>query len=236
MANTLQTTIDFIQPYCRYTAANIGINNGPIIGIANVVKNIILAAPFTWNFNRADTTITTVQGTSDYTAALTTLGFVEKASVADGSGNTWQLTDILNEESLVHSVVQARPSALCVYQNTGSSVVWRLSATPDAVYTIYVTYQSLSTQFTSVSNTWAPIPDAFSDVYNNLCLGYYMDAYQDPRGQQYIARGAARLLARSTGLQEMDKAIFAQTYMNFDMNQLLNQLKTQQAVQAHAQA
>lgn len=114
------------------------------------------------------------------------------------------------------------------------SPVFRFSAVPDKAYPVDLIYQKKPVQFVSLSDSWAPIPDSFSDIYNNLCLGYYMDSCQDGRAPQYIARGIAGLLARAQGLSNTDKAIFAASYMNFNAQQMLETLKTQQGVQAQA--
>jgi hypothetical protein len=248
--NTLQNTINFIQPFCRYMGANIGVSNEPMISIGNIVRNIILAAPFTWSFNRNTYNFETIPGQTDYSAlnnfnVLLAISSVEIASVQDSSNNTWQITDIINEGAVIGgfnaTTIQGRPSGLCVYQNFLSNnganppyALLRVSPTPDAAYLITMSYQTESPQFVNVTDSWAPIPNSFSDVYNNLCLGYYMESCQDPRGQQFIARGAARLLSRSTGLKEMDKIIFAKTYMNLDMSQ--EKIRSQQGVQAEGQA
>jgi hypothetical protein len=65
-----------------------------------------------------------------------------------------------------------------------------------------------------------------------LCLGYYMDSCQDGRADKYIARGIAGLLARAQGLEQIDKALFAQSYMQFGSAEILANLKTQQGQQA----
>ena len=111
-------------------------------------------------------------------------------------------------------------------------MLFRLSGVPDANYSVNLVYQKAPVQFATMSDLWAPIPDSFSDVYNNMCLGYYMDSCQDPRAAQYLARGVAGLLARAQGLSHMDKAIFAASYMHFNSAQILEILKTQQGQQA----
>jgi len=235
MPNTLQDTINYISPFCRYQAPNVGVNNMPIIGIGNVVRNIILAAPFQWRFNRNNVNLTnpTVQGTQDYIQTIADFGFLEYASVQDVSGMIWQLTDVFNNSALSVSATQARPQSIAVQSDNGAgSFTFRFSAIPDAAYTVNLVYQKTPVQFVATTDPWAPITDSFSDVYNNLSLGYYMDSCQDPRAPQYIARGIAGLLARSQGLSQMDKALFAQSYMNFNASEILNQLKAQQAVQA----
>lgn len=246
MANKLSDTINYITPFCRYQAPNIGTSNMPIIGIANIVRNIILAAPFTWRFNRSNVNLVgndqpiplgVRAGVQDYTQAISDFGFLEKATAngPDGKGGTtsWELKDVKNNEALASSTTQARPQTISVFNDDGSSnFTFRLSAVPEQAYVVNMVYQKAPVQFASTTDLWSPIPDSFSDVYNNLCLGYYMDSCQDPRAPQYIARGIAGLLARAQGLTAMDKALFAASYMNFNSQMILDQLKTQQGQQA----
>lgn len=234
MSNSLQDTINYVTPFCRYQAANIGVSSMPIIGIANIVRNIILAAPFTWRFNRNSVNLIgpVVQGTQDYTQNFSDFGFIEKATANDGT-TSFQIDDVKNNEALASSTTQARPKVIAVQNDDGSgNITFRLSAIPDASYTVNIVYQKAPVQFATTTDKWAPIPDSFSDVYNNLCLGYYMDSCQDPRAPQYIARGIAGLLARAQGLTHMDKMIFAASYMQFNASQMLEVLKTQQGQQA----
>lgn len=246
MANLLSYTIAYISPFCRYQAPNVGVSNMPIIGIASLVRNIILAAPLTWRFNRNNVNLTgsasppigIQAGVQDYTQSVSDFGFLEMATASDGQ-TSWQLKDVLNTEPLASSVVagstqgQARPMSISVFNDDGAgNITFRLSTVPDQPYTVNLIYQKVPVQFAATTDAWAPIPDSFSDIYNNLCLGYYMDSCQDPRAAQYISRGIAGLLARAEGLSEMDKILFAQAYMDFNAQGAVEQLKTQQGRQA----
>jgi hypothetical protein len=234
MANLLSDTINFISPFCRYQSPAVGTNNMPIIGIASIVRNIILAAPFTWRWNRNNVNITgpVIVNQQDYPQAISDLGFLEKAIANDGQ-TSYEFKDVKNNEALASSNTVGRPMTVAIQTDDGAgNYVFRLGPVPDKNYTINMVYQKLPIQFQNLTDGWAPIPDSFSDVYNNLCLGYYMDSCQDPRAPQYIARGIAGLLARASGLSQMDKAIFASSYMNYESAQMLNQLRAQQATQA----
>lgn len=232
MANTLTDTINYIVPFCRYQAANIGTSNMPIIGIANIVRNIILAAPMQWSFNRGEnTSYTLIKDLQDYTLAISDFGYLEAASIKDpDDGKYYEIPDILNNEALAKSTTSSRPQTISIHNITGP--VLRFSAVPNKAYPLYLVYQKVATQFSTTSNPWSPIPDTLSDVYNNMCLGYYMDSCQDPRAPQYIGRGVAGLLARQSGLSEMDKAVFAQSYMNLNSAMVTQALETQQGRQA----
>jgi hypothetical protein len=239
MANLLSDTINFMTPFCRYQAAAIGTSDMPLVGFASIVRNIILAAPFTWRFNRNVVNLTgpVVQGTQDYTQSIADFGFLEKATATGPDNNnvitSWELKDMKNNEALASSLTQARPMSISVFNDDGASnFTFRLSAVPEQAYTINLVYQKAPVKFTATTDSWAPIPDSFSDVYNNLCLGYYMDSCQDPRAPQYIARGIAGLLARAQGLSSTDKAIFAASYMNFNAQMIIDQLRVQQGQQA----
>src|SRR6266550_1495944 len=235
MANTLTDTINYIKPYCRYQDADIGVNLMPILGIASIVRNVILAAPFTWRFNRNNVDLAGIsQGTQDYTQKILDLGFLEAGTTNDGTTSR-QFKDVKNNEALASSTTQARPETISVFNDDlAGNITFRLSAVPNAVYTVNMVYQKAPVQFAALTDKWTPIPDSFSDVYNNMCLGYYMDSCQDGRAPQYIARGMAGLLDRAQGLSQMDKAIFAASYMNFNAQEMLSQLKTQQGQQAQA--
>ena len=241
MPNSLTDTMNYMLPFCRYQAANIGVNNMPMIGIGNIVRNIILAAPFTWRFNRNNVNLVgsatppgIAKGVQDYVQKISDFGFLEKATANDNT-TSWEFKDVKNNEALASSVTQARPMTISAFNDDlAGNITFRLSAVPDSAYTINLVYQKAPVQFTTVTDSWFPIPDSFSDVYNNLCLGYYMDSCQDSRAPQYIARGIAGLLSRAQGLSAMDKAIFAASYLNFNAQTMLEMMKTQQGQQAQA--
>lgn len=239
MPNLLSDTIAYISPFCRYMNPAIGASLMPIIGIASIVRNTMLAAPFQWSWNRIyDDQVVTVAGQQDYQPDLYNFGYLEKASVQNAAGQIWEIKDIKNNEPLAKSTQQARPQSLAVQINNSgtdepsSFLTLRFSAVPDAIYQVNLIYQEAPSNFLALNSPWSPIPDSFSDVYNNMVMGYYMDSCQDGRAQQYIARGVAGLLARAQGLSEMDKALFAQSYLQFDMQQMLSKLRTQQGQQA----
>jgi hypothetical protein len=241
MANLLSDTINYIQPFCRYQGAAVGTGSMPIIGIANIVRSVVLAAPFTWRFNRnsvnlvgSESPIGIAQGVQDYVQKIPGFGFLEKATANDGT-TSWEIKDIKNTEALGSSTTQARPEVISVFsEDVDGNITFRLSGVPNKILTINMIYQMGPGKFTTISDSWAPIPDSFSDIYNHLCLGFYMDSCQDPRGSQYIARGIAGLLGRAQGLTAMDKALFAASYLNFSAQQMIEMMKAQQGQQAQA--
>jgi len=61
--------------------------------------------------------------------------------------------------------------------------------------------------------SWSPIPNQFSDVYNNLFLSEALATVDDARAQLYRQRGIAAMLAKATGLSEMQKNVFVQQWL-----------------------
>jgi hypothetical protein len=96
--------------------------------------------------------------------------------------------------------------------NNGSFVVVSCSATSLVVANaagVAETRQAYVSNF-----SWDPIPDSYSDVYNNLFLSEAMAMVDDNRSQLYRQRGVAALMAKASGLTEMQKNIFAQQWLS----------------------
>lgn len=79
---------------------------------------------------------------------------------------------------------------------------------------------------------WSPIPDIFSDVYNNLFLSEILAMSDDARAQLYRQRGVAAFLSRASGLTETQKNAFAQQWLARDRERGALLSSGQQGVQA----
>jgi hypothetical protein len=290
MTFTLQNTINFVETYIQYAPLTAGLGQEPAVSTGSMVRNSMLNAPLTWQFNRNEVTFPTVVGQQDYTlATMPDMSFVEKVALTDDAGNVYEIKDIYNNSALAVSSFQQRPSAVSVESSSVITSVLnyklRFLGVPDKIYTVTVTYQKLAPQFgpyfiTSAANaaggntvytgsfdplsfptgataiitgfktnavnngsftvvsvttttltlanaagvaetisayannfSWAPIPDQYSDVYNNLFLSEAMAGVDDARAQLYRQRGVAALMAKSTGLTEMQKNAFAQQWL-----------------------
>lgn len=176
-------------------------------------------------------------GTQDYVQTFSDFGFLERCAIWSGAATDkyFDIPSVKNNEALSPTNTLGRPQSIAVQSNNSGVVTFRFSTLPDVPYpTVALTYQKISQNFVNLTDAWSPIPDYFSDVYNNLTLGYYMDSCQDPRASQYITRGMAGILARATGLTHVEKALFAQSYMKLEEAQLLSTLRAQQGQQAQA--
>lgn len=233
MANTIQTSINFVQGALGFWTPTVGTNNEPAITAANMTQQVMISPPFKWAWNRNSFTFNTVAGTQDYTQAVTDFGFAETATYATGSRIV--SLDILNSTPLGESVDRQQPNRICVQQNTvGTSIKLRFLGVPDAIYTIVVWYQQFQPLMSSLGSTWTA-PDYMSFIYNRGFLAHLYEAKGDVRAQQEKVSFAAALLSAAEGLTETEKNMFLAQYLpNLRMNELV-QFKTQQGVQARGQ-
>ena len=306
MTNTLQSTVNFAQPFVQYLPLMVGLGQEPAVSIASMIRNSMLNAPMTWPWNRGELTFSTIVGTQDYAQAITgsDFAFIENVALTDDQGNIFQMKDVYNNGALAVSAFQQRPSAVAVqtisYVAGAQTVKFRFLGVPDAIYTVTVDYQKLSPQFgvyfiSSVANhsgantaytgafdplsfpvgatanitgfvahavnngsftvvscttttltlvngagvaetitayatnfSWAPIPDQYSDVYNNLFIAEALSLDGDARAQLYRQRGVAALMAKATGLTEMQKSAFSQQWLARDTERQATTLVIQQ--------
>ena len=95
--------------------------------------------------------------------------------------------------------------------NNGSFVVVSCTATTLVVTSSAGVAETKAAYATNFS--WDPIPDQYSDIYNNLFLAEALAESDDAKAQIYRQRGVGALLAKSTGLTEMQKNAFAQQWL-----------------------
>lgn len=60
---------------------------------------------------------------------------------------------------------------------------------------------------------WAPVPDWYSDIYNNLFLSEMFVVADDARSQAFRQRGIAAFLAKAEGLTETQRKAFVQQWL-----------------------
>jgi hypothetical protein len=85
----------------------------------------------------------------------------------------------------------------------------------------------------SVNVSWAPIPDQYSDVYNNLFLSEAFQTASEPEeAARYRQRGVAALLAKSEGLTQVQYNAFLSQWLTREDVIAASALRVQQAGQA----
>ena len=157
-----------------------------------------------WNVQSI--TFACVAGTQDYDIATTNFGTINEVQIQDPTTNAWyQLT---YKKDLSLDGAQARPVYFSDHIDDGNgTITFRLMPVPDKAYNVNIHANSSATLFTSMNDTWGPIPDYMSYIYNWGFLSFMMMFSNDIRstfcGQQF----AAHLLANSEGLNELERNI-----------------------------
>ena len=133
-------------------------------------------------------------------------GWIETASVQDTTGKWWTMEDKI---CLDIDSIQARPRNIAAQGDDGSgNISFRVIPEPDQVYPIAFTMQQNSGLFTSVFQTWDPIPDFYSDIYNWGFLAHMLLFSDDARFQQANQKFITALLGRNQGLTQTEIAIW----------------------------
>ncbi len=236
---TLQNTINWASSYIYDQPAALGAANEPAITIANVVKQAILGPPFAWNWNRTiQAAFALTTGQQDYPQAYATFGFLEKAWLSWGSGasvkEVTEVAELLSAES-----VQGRPDQQIAAQldDGAGNITFRIKPAPDSAqtYSLQIVQQNAPALFTSLSGTWAPIPDKLSYIYQYGFLGLLLAFNKDPRAQIYDSRFIAHLLGAQGGLSEMQKNIFLGNWLSTGLELQTMGQRAQMGVQGRAQ-
>lgn len=92
---------------------------------------------------------------------------------------------------------------------------------------------SQSATASAFNGNWAPIPDSYMDIFNNLFIAEAFQAVDDWQiSGQYRQRGVAALLSKAEGLSEVQKSDFLAQYLSRNAQELISHLRSQQGQQA----
>lgn len=202
--------------------------NDPAFSNADWVKQMILSPPFAWPWNRVGTTspqtpiFQTEVGVTDYTVQLPTFGWLEKA-VAYNTNDGFAAYELQVGMNIGRENQSNQPARISTqYEDDLGNVIFRIFPAPDDVYNISLEFQAAASLFTSLIQTWQPIPDYLSYLYNT---GFQAKAYEysnDPRYQGTMQLFLQDLVAASEGLSETQK--------NLWLTDRLNSIREQSAV------
>jgi hypothetical protein len=73
---------------------------------------------------------------------------------------------------------------------------------------VYIDYQRKAPGASSFGSTWAPLPDEYGYIYNQLFLALAGNLVSDSRAPLWSQLGVAALLGAQTGLSAQALAIF----------------------------
>jgi hypothetical protein len=144
--------------------------------------------------------------------AINDFGYIEKAMVQDVlSGSTWKELGI--SLNLPRDTTPACPKFIAAQSDDNAGDIGiRLTPTPVTAYPVSIQYQRLHAPFTSLSNSWAPIPDYLFYAYSfgvlALAFLYKSDSRYQWASQQFIAL----VLAYFDGLSQTQINQFLQAW------------------------
>lgn len=209
--NTISNTISWCAAYIlnRPSTGVAGIANEPALTNANLIASTILGPPFAWQWNRATTTFSTVIGQSDYTIALPTFGWIEKATLTYTVPNNPQTVEIQVFPLLAASGKPNRPAYITIANDDNAgNITFRFMAIPDQVYIVTITYQNAPVRITTLNQTWAPIPDKYNFLYERAMLAHLHAMYDAATYAMELQLFLRQLVGCSEGLTDTAKAIF----------------------------
>lgn len=219
----------FALPFLGYQPVNIS-NGEPAITAANLTKQTVLGPPFAWPWNRNYFQQDITGDSQDYFFPLPDFGFLERASVTDGNGNVAEIKIrlALAEENHIQ-----RPASVAVQlQDDSGNVLVRMNAIPDQEYTLKGTYQIAPILMSSLANTWAPIPDYLSYVYDWGFLSTVAMLTKDARFPIFVQRFMSHLLGAQGGLTSLQRNIFLGNWLEVMAAAQESQQTTQQSIVA----
>lgn len=205
---TLQRSITLASAFLRYAPLVLSAND-PALSNADWVRQFILSAPFAWWWNRAEITpITTQTGIHDYTVAAENFGWIEKAVLTDpDSGQETQELEVA--DNLVADTNPNLPTKISVQMSDDAgNITFRLTPAPDQAYVLNIVYQKAAPTFTNLSDTWEPIPDYYSYLFNQGFLAKNAEYLNDPRFVEAMQLFTQMVLSANQGLTDEQKSIF----------------------------
>ena len=230
----LMSSALFSLPFIGYQPVNIS-NGEPAITAANLTKQTVLGPPFKWNFNRGSFSFPTEPDDQDYYIELNDFGFLERVTVTDSSGVVKEIEIV---QALSRESVQKRPGSIAANtMDELGGVTFRLNAIPPdgETYQIDGLYQKAPVLMSSMANTWGPLPDHLSFIYDWGFLSFVSLLTKDARFPIFSGRFTAHLLGAQEGLTALERNIFLGNFLQVMTATERAQLTTQQGVSARQQ-
>jgi hypothetical protein len=185
-----------------------GVAKEPALTSANKILQTILGPPFKWNWNRAETTFSTVVGQTDYEVALSDFGYVEKATAYLATSDPPQF-ELEVYQVLAKDGKNNPPQRIAPLLDDGAgNITFRLFPPPDDVYTITPTIQKGAPLLTDTAGLWSPVPDRYAYLYEQGMLGMLQGMYSAQLYAVNMEMFFRQLVAACEALTETERAIF----------------------------
>ena len=112
------------------------------------------------------------------------------------------------------------------------SQLFRLMPVPDKVYPVAITLQQKAGLFTSLNQTWSPLPDEYSYIYQWGLLAEIFLFADDARATWASQKFVSHLLGANQGLSDTERNVFLQNWQAVTGNPIEKQIQLQQGNQA----
>jgi hypothetical protein len=150
--------------------------------------------------------------------------WIEGAVVKDTKGNYQEMSPKI---WLSQSTPRDRPREIAAQIDLGDgNQTFRLQPVPDQVYPVLITIQQKPTLFQKTNQTWAPIPDEYSRIYDWGFLALMWLFADDPRYQLANQKFVTQILGANTGLTDTERNIFLNNW-----NQVTGQVQSMATAQ-----
>lgn len=161
------------------------------------------------------------------------LAWIETSSVQDPFTTTPQWFEMTSKLSLGLDSKSGRPAFVSAQGDDGlGNITFRLMSVPDRAYPVVLTLQQKPPLFSRLDQTWSPIPDEYSHIYNWGFLSMMWLFADDPRWQLANSKFVGSLLGSAEGLSETQINIFYNTWQSITGQPLSNADRLTQGFQA----
>lgn len=177
-----------------------------------------------------DNTVTwTNVGKIPNASASYNFGWIENASVQDPTSSKW--IQIENKVDLALDAATSRPQFISAEIIGSLGITFRLMPVPDKAYPVAITLQQNAQLFTSLNQTWAPLPDDLGYIYQIGLLSFAYEFADDSRWAGTRQRFIAALLGAAEGLSQTEIDIFLANFNAISLGQIDRQITLNQGIQ-----
>ncbi len=173
----------------------------------------------------------TNQGPIPNASSTYTFGWIENCTVKDPTTSKWMSVSPKIDLALDSST--ARPQNISAELDPlDGSMLFRLLPVPDKIYPLALTIQQKATLFTSINQTWSPIPDEYSYIYQWGLLAEMFLFADDQRATWASQKFVSHLLAANDGLDATARNIFLSNWSAITGTPLIKQGDASQGLQS----
>ena len=158
--------------------------------------------------------------------------WIETSSVQDIVADTPKWFEMTSKICSGLDSTSSRPRFISAQGDDGfGNITFRLLSVPDKTYPVAITIQQKPPLFTKLSQTWEPIPDEYSRIYNWGFLSLFYMFSDDPRFGLANQKFVASLLSIAEGLDSTSRNIFLNNWQLVTGQPIENVNKLQQGDQ-----